>query len=194
MSESNLGAVNAAIPAVELQRRVPSDRKRAGQLLAQGNPAGRVAELVGVDSRTIERWKEDDEDFRSGYFEEERRLNAVAEVCRVKIMLELPDIVEQQIAVAKDINHKEFGPMSRYLVDKVLIPQSIQHTNNHHEVDVTFWRALDERLSKLVPSADRGNGHIPELLAGEAAAESYGARSLKDATDELLDVNPSGEA
>jgi len=193
MAESTTGAINAEPAAIspDDRRRIPSDRRRAGQLLAQGYPAPHVADTLGVERKTIDRWKDSDPDFRTGYFEEEQRLNRVAEVCRIKILLDLPEITDKAVIVAKDMAHRDFGAMARYLIDKVLIPQSVQHVNAHHEIDVTFWQQLDDRLAKITEARDavRGNGHPPRLLSGEEAAASYGAASLKDSSDaELLDA------
>ena len=197
MAESSTGAVNAEPAAIspDDRRRIPSDRKRAGQLHAQGYPAGHVADTFGVERKTIERWKESDDDFRLGYYEEEQRLNRTAELCRVKILLDLPDIVDKAVLVAKDMAHRDFGAMARYLIDKVLIPQSVQHVNAHHEIDVTFWQQLDDRLGKLVEArnAVRGNGDVPKLLSGDEATASYGAASLKGSPDaDLLAAEQEG--
>lgn len=191
MAESTVGAVNAEPAAIhpDDRRRVPSDRRRAGQLLAQMWPVAHVADTMGVEPRTVERWKESDPEFREGFFEEEQRLNRVAEFCRTKIMLALPDIVDNSIAVARDTSHRDFGAMARYLTDKVLIPQSVQHVNAHHEVDLNFWTQLDERLTKIAEARTaRASGESPRLLAGDEAAATYGAASLRDVPDaELLD-------
>lgn len=190
MAESAIGPVNAEPAAIHPDdaRRIPSDRKRAGQLLAQGYPKAHVASTLGVESDTIERWKESDPEFRIGYAEETDRLARTAELCRVKVLLDLPDIVDKAILVAKDMQHRDFGAMARYLLNQVFIPQTIQHVNAHHEVDVNFWTALDERLAKLSERAGGREARTPRLLSGEEAAASYGAASLKDSSDaELLD-------
>ena len=166
------------------QRRIPSDRRRAGQILADGWPATHVATQFGVAVTTVERWRADDADFRTGYLEETQRVNAAAERQRVKILLDLDSIVDTQLVVAKDSEHRDWARMSMYLVDKVMIPQSAINVNASVNVEVAFHSALTAIVAKLTAprqvSATAEPHVLPTLLVGEAAAESYGAASLKE--------------
>lgn len=185
--------------------RIPSDRRRAGQLLAQLWPASFVATQIGVAESTVARWAEQDPDFQAGYAEEADRSARAAERQRVKILMELDGIVDRALEVTRDTAHRDWARMSMYLVDKVMIPQSIQHNTTDFNVEVAFHAALAATIEKVLtvraghnsraaaldasasastpfvstpPAAPNGGG-LPALLTGEAAAESYGAKSLK---------------
>lgn len=188
-TRSTVGEVNAPPPTPypddNTRRRIPSDRRRAGMKLADGYPESYVADQMGVSVNTIRKWADEDADFRDGFAEQTRFLNTAAERGRLKIASELDGLIDNALSVARDTGHKDYGQMSRYLIDKVIVPESKLTGKLEVDVGVTFWQQVESTVEKIrevrakqAPQLTEGSG-IPELLRGEAAADSYGARSLR---------------
>jgi hypothetical protein len=144
--------------------------RRAGLFAGRGYPIQWIAERFGEQPATVRKWQ-NDAAFLEGYASAEGAAAREAALSLSKIALSLPDLIDTSIAVAMDSGHKDSSVERRFLIDKVLIPMTVQH-NTHNVADPRAVEALSkafEAVTRLVPAP------VPQLLDGKSAAAQYGA-------------------
>jgi hypothetical protein len=145
--------------------------RRAGRFAGQGYPIQWIADRFGEQVGTVRKWQ-NDHAFLEGYAAAEGATARDAALALSKIALSLPQLVDTSISVALDTGHKDSSVERRFLIDKVLIPMTVQHTQH----GVADPRALDAIASALRGVAALAPAQVPQLLDGKDAAAQYGAQ------------------
>jgi hypothetical protein len=145
--------------------------RRAGRFAGQGYPAQWIADRFGENVGTVRKWQNDPA-FLEGYAAAEGAAARDASIALSKIALSLPQLVDTSISVALDTGHKDSSVERRFLIDKVLIPMTVQHTQH----GVADPRAIDAIASALRGVAALAPAPLPQLLDGKDAAAQYGAQ------------------
>ncbi len=156
-----------------------TQRQTAAWALAEGHSPSYVAEEVGVTRQTIQNWL-NQEDFTQQIEDRRAQILSAGERARIQVLMNADAITQNAINLARDPNSRNHADMVKYLMDKYLPTKQIQETHSHHEVDVTFWRAVDERLDRYEKAVQGSGRPEPKLLRGPEAVETYGVSLSAD--------------
>jgi len=97
------------------------------------------------------------------------RIEDSAARARLKLLFAAPDLIDSELAIARDTSHRDQGPMLRYLTDKLWPQRTIIEQRTEHRLDAELSEPLTKLLEELHTKLRSADERPLRLVEGDAA-------------------------